>query len=344
MKNSTPPNLKEKYSKTPTKKRLKIMAKNSHGHFFRDRARIIKYGTSGFFRHIWLSLVATIVTTFTLVILFVTIIASVVLSSTADYMREKIDITVYFKPETTDEQLSSMKSTMESDPNVTNVDISNAQQEYDRFMNEKKDDEDIMNALKDEELQSIMLQNMQATMRIKVQDSSNLDSIKDIVDNNKEFKENTDPYMMPTYDVNSTQIATISSWADIAKNGGLVLSAIFLVISILVIFNTIRMAIFSRREEIYMEKLIGASNSFIRGPFLVEAEICGILAGILSGVIGLVAFNILAPRLSGYGIRIDNIQSIMHSQWLIAVFAASIILGWFINMISARLAVQKYLR
>ena len=334
---------KDKYTGEPTKRRLKVMAQNSNHHPLRNYGRIIKYGSSGFFRHIWLSLAATIVTTFTLIILFATIIASIVLSSTADYMRQKIDITVYFKPTTTDEQLSTMKATMEKDPNATSVEVANSETEYNRFLNESKDEE-ILNTLKDEEMKRIMIESMQATMRIKVKDSNNLDSTKYIVDNDPLFTEMIDPSKMPTYDVNGTQIATITSWANIARNGGLILSGIFLTVSILVIFNTIRMAIFSRREEIYMEKLIGASNSFIRGPFLVEAEICGIIAGILASIAGLVAFHLLSPRLSGYGIHIDNIAGIINSQWVIIVIASMIILGWFINRISARLAVRKYLR
>ncbi|MBR3134993.1 permease-like cell division protein FtsX [Candidatus Saccharibacteria bacterium] len=334
---------RSKYTGEPTRHRLKVMAQNSNHHPLRNYGRIIKYGLSGFFRHIWLSLAATIVTTFTLVILFATVIASIVLSSTADYMRQKIDITVYFKPTTSDEELNIMKNIMEQDTNVTNVEVANSETEYNRFLNESKDEE-ILNTLKDEEMKRIMIESMQATMRIKVKDSNNLDSIKYTVDNDKHFTETIDPSKMPTYDVNSTQISTISSWANVARNGGLILSGIFLVVSILVIFNTIRMAIFSRREEIYMEKLIGASNSFIRGPFLVEAEICGIIAGIIASVIGLIGFHLLSPRLSGYGIHIDNVAGIINSQWVIIVVASMILLGWLINRISARLAVRKYLK
>jgi cell division protein FtsX len=67
-------------------------------------------------------------------------------------------------------------------------------------------------------------------------------------------REFTDKKMQPTYDVNRAEISTITSWARMARTGGIILAAVFLVISILIIFSTIRMAIFSRREEIYMMK------------------------------------------------------------------------------------------
>ena len=330
----------------PTKDRLKTMSHNTSGSFFRTKGRIIKYGFSGFVRHIWLSLAATVVTTFTLIILFITVIASVILSSTADYMRQKIDITVYFTPGTSDEALNSMAETMRKDPNVTSVETANSEKEYENYIAEQKlkDDEDTLSLITSDEMKDILISTMQATMRIKVLDSDNLDSIKTIVDTNDEFTANVDTTKPPTYDVNSSQIATISSWANMAKTGGLILSVIFLIVSTLVIFNTIRMAIFSRREEIYMEKLIGANNSFIRGPFLVEAELCGIIAGILSSVIGIIAYHSIAPKLADYGIHIDTVSSVLESNKVILAALVMVVLGWLINMISARLAVRKYLK
>ncbi len=332
--------------KEPTKDRLKTMSKNASGSFFRTKIRIIKYGLSGFVRHIWLSLAATVVTTFTLIILFVTVIASIILSSTADYMRQKIDITVYFTPGTADDALNSMADTMRKDPNVTNVETANSEQEYENYLKEQelKNDEDTLSLITGDEMKDILISTMQATMRIKVADSNELDSIKNIVESDQEFIDNVDPTKPPTYDVNSTQISTITSWANMAKTGGLVLSGIFLVVSILVIFNTIRMAIFSRREEIYMEKLIGADNSFIRGPFLVEAELCGVIAGIIASVAGIIAYNSISERLAGYGIHISTVSNVLSSNKAILVALVMIALGWLINTISARFAVRKYLK
>lgn len=157
------------------------------------------------------------------------------------------------------------------------------------------------------------------------------------------FKKYTDKEKVPTYDVNQAEIATITSWAKIARTGGIILAAVFLVISILIIFSTIRMAIFSRREEIYMMKLVGADKSFIRGPFLVEAEICGIIAGVAAATISYFGFRFLSPRLMGYGIDVGSINNILESNKLILVFLAFIASGILIGRISARLAVSKYL-
>jgi cell division transport system permease protein len=103
------------------------------------------------------------------------------------------------------------------------------------------------------------------------------------------------------------------------------------------------MAIFSRREEIYMMKLVGADKRFIRGPFLVEAEICGVVAGIISATVSYFGFMFLSPKLASYGINVSSIDSILESNQLILVFLVFIVAGFVIGRISSMLAVSKYL-
>ena len=104
------------------------------------------------------------------------------------------------------------------------------------------------------------------------------------------------------------------------------------------------MAIFSRREEIYMMKLVGADMSFIRGPFLVEAQICGIISGLLATTITVVGFRYLAPHLSGYGIDVSTVTNLFETNALVAVYGIMILIGIVVGSISARLAMNKYLK
>ena len=189
-----------------------------------------------------------------------------------------------------------------------------------------------------------MISTMQSTMRLKVHDTKNLNSIKTLVASDINFVKHIDASEEPTYDVNQAEIATITKWAEIARSGGLILSAVFLTISVLVIFNTIRMAIFSRREEIYMMKLVGADRNFIRGPFLVEAQLSGIVSGLLASGISYFGFRFLEPRLSNYGINVATVSNIISSNRLVLVILAMVLAGMIIGTISARLAVHKYMR
>ncbi|MBR3169371.1 permease-like cell division protein FtsX [Candidatus Saccharibacteria bacterium] len=332
----------EKNLKKSSKHGLKVMHKTRGRHPIRKESRIMKYGTKGFFRNIWLSTAATIVMSITMIILFITIVASVILTNTADMMKDKIDITIYFKPNTSDEVLTELTDIISKDNNIKSVVVSNSEQEYEKFLEENADSDEIVNIL-DDEMKSLMISKMQATMRIKVKDIENIDSIKKIVEEDATFVENLDKELAPTYDVNQKEIATITSWASIARTGGMILAIVFLIISILIIFSTIRMAIFSRREEIYMMKLVGADKRFIRGPFLVEAEICGVIAGVISAIVSYFGFMFLAPKLSGYGIDVTSITNILESNQLILVFLAFIVAGVVIGRISATLAVSKYL-
>lgn len=333
---------KDKDLKKISKQGLKTMRKSRGHHPLRNEGRVMKYGAKGFMRNFWLSSASTIVMAITMIILFVTIVASVILTNTAEMMRNKIDITIYLKPGTSDQVLEQLTDIIAEDANIKSVETSNSEQEYTKFLEENAESSDITNIL-DEDMKNLMISKMQATMRIKVYDIDNLDSIKGIVENNPLFKDFLDTELSPTYDVNQAEIATITSWARIARTGGIILAAVFLVISVLIVFSTIRMAIFSRREEIYMMKLVGADRGFIRGPFLVEAEICGLIAGLVAGVVCYFGFMFLAPKLSGYGIDVSAITDIMKSNQLILVFLVFIASGLLIGRIASGLAVSKYL-
>ncbi len=333
----------KKSLKGVAKEKLKTMKRSSAKHPMREKSRIVKYGAIGFTRNIWLSTAATAVMTFTLFILFVTVVASVILSNTADAMREKIDITVYLKPGTAIEVLDELKETMAADPNVKSVEVATSEEEYEKFIGEHQDNDELLNVVKDEDMKKVMISQMQSTMRIKAHDVDDLTSIKNIVENDEDFQKNLDTKKAPTYNVNQIEIATITTWARIARTGGIVLGIVFLVISVLIIFSTIRLSIFSRREEIYMMKLVGASKSFTRGPFIVEAEICGIIAAVFAATISYFFFTLLSPKLASYGINVESFAKILESNKLILVYLIFIAVGVMIGSVSARLAVKKYL-
>jgi cell division transport system permease protein len=331
--------------KTATRKNLKTMSKNTGVQKIRSTSRIFKYGAISFSRNIWLSVAATLVMSITLIILFITVIASGILASTADTMREKIDITIYLKPGTPTATLSTMAATLSADDNVKSVNVSTSEEEYESFLKENADNEDLLNALSDEsgEMRAKMIERMQSTIRIKVNDIDDLSSIKHIVSTDRNFIVNIDPSNPPTYDVNRAEIETITSWANVARNGGIILSIVFLTISVLVIFNTIRMAIFSRREEIYMMRLVGADNTFIRGPFLIEAQISGIISGIIATTISFFGFRALAPHLENYGINISQISNALDGSFLVVIYLVAMGIGIAIGTISSALAISKYL-
>lgn len=330
--------------KRATKKRLKSLSKNRQNHHAYSAGRILKYGSFGFARNLWLSLVSTLVMSITLIITVATLTASTILSSTANSIREKIDITIFLKPGLDSQKLSELEQILKQDSNIKSLTTSDSATEFNNFLREKEQDKELKATLEDPEMRAIMLKSIPATMRLKVHNIDDISTLKHIVENHEIFSEHLDSKRLPTYDLNRNEINTISSWASIAKNTGLILGIIFLIISVLVIFNTVRMAIFSRREEIYMMKLVGASHSFIRGPFLVEAEISGLLSGLIASGSSLLGLNFLLPKLETYGVNVASIRQVLESNQIYIGIFALIFAGISIGLVSALLALRKYLR
>ena len=302
------------------------------------RSRIVRYGVRNFTRNAWLTVAATAVMTITLIIMFATVVMSQMLSGTVTKLRENIDISIYFSPKTDDDTLRNLAGKMRLVENVKSVTISNSQSEYDKFIEENKNDSDLIKVIAQIDV------DFPAVMHVKVDDLNNLQPIRETVEEDPQYQKWIYARRQPTYSGDQQQtINTIAGWADVAQRGGLVAGVVFLVISILVIFNTIRMAIFSRREEIEMMKLVGADKHFIRGPFLIEAEMYGILAALIATVLGYVAFMWLAPGLSSYGVMIDPVQSVMASWWWL-VLLAMMSIGIAIGYVSARLSARRYLK
>lgn len=314
-------------------------------HKLLTHSRILRYGVRNFTRNSWLTVVATVVMVITLLIMFATIAISQMLNSTVVSLREKIDISIYLKPSISDDTLRNLKGKMQLVDNVRSVSVSNSQSEYDAYIDQIKSDPEKISVISTLSESGVKPEDkFPAIMHVKVNDLTKLDPIKKMVSDDPQFKEWTYEKRAPSYagDQQDT-INRIASWASFAQRSGLIAGAIFLTISILVIFNTIRMAIFSRRDEIEMMKSVGADSHFIRGPFLIEAQMYGFFAAILATALGYLLFMWIAPGLEEYGVVINDFHTIL-VEWVALIFAAMIAAGVAIGYISARFAVRKYLK
>jgi cell division transport system permease protein len=118
---------------------------------------------------------------------------------------------------------------------------------------------------------------------------------------------------------------------------------VFVAISSLIVFNTIRMAIFNRKDEIQMMKLIGADRGFIRGPFIVEAAGYGFIAAVIATALGVIILQGVRTTLLGYGISVQSLLSYVVDN-LALVLATMVALGCLIGVVSSMLATRRYLR
>ena len=297
--------------------------------------RITKYGANSFVRNAWLSVAATAVMTVTLVIIFGSLLARSILMDTVDDIKNKVELSIYLKKGVSNSDIEKMKKSIGDLKTVTNITYTSPQEVRDKFARKNSADIRIRKALIESNNEFFGIFN------IKLVDISNSTELKNLVENNKLIKSSLDPDHPPTYESDRNEaIKNISNTINFAEKVGILAGSIFVIIASLIIFNTIRMAIFNRREEIYMMKLIGANKSFIAGPFLVEAVICGTIAAILASIIGYLIIFLSKTKLEVYGIVISPVISFLQIYGFLVVMGL-IVVGSFIGVVSALTATRK---
>lgn len=317
-------------------KKERLVDTQSH-HTVLTLSRVARYGLRNFTRNAWLTIAATAVMVITLLIIFVTVVASSVLGEAITSQKQKIDLSLYIKANASEDVLRTLAGKLRIQPNVTEVSISTSENEYKKA---SKDNVEGWSLVVDEGIKPAI----PAVIHVKLADMSKRKAIEKFISGDPQFKQWVDSSVANSQDVEARQqtINKLSSLMDIASRVGIVAGSFFVVISVLIIFNTIRMTIFSRRDEISMMKSIGADSYFIRGPFLIEAELYGVIAAIIAMVVGYLLSTKLLPSLGGY-IEVKQTKSfILHWWWLILL--GMITTGFVIGDLSARLALRKYLK
>lgn len=303
--------------------------------------RMARYGANNFTRNAWLTTAATAVMTITLVIIFTTVMARSVLVSTVDELRQKVDYSIYLRSDVTGSEVSKARDKFEQLSNVTSVRYIDTDQARDAYIDQNNPSKEELQAISELKINPFF-----PSFRVVISDPAKTSELAALVERDQDVRNvlNPDPKRQPSFTGEKKKvIETISSWAQLAERGGIVASILFVAISMLIIFNTIRMAIFSRKDEIEMMKLIGADKSFIRGPFVVEAVMYGFFAALAATALGYTMLVTIEPQLSSYGIAISSTRDLLIA-WSPLTLAIMIFLGALIGIIASRLAVRRYLK
>jgi cell division transport system permease protein len=298
--------------------------------------RILQAGSRNFMRNLWLSTAATAVMTVTLAIVLFSFVSNTALTSTIKNVTDKIDVSIFLKDGATPDQVNTLKAKLSTDPNVQAIAYTSKTDALNEYRKQHSGDTKLLEAISETD------NPLPASIQIKAKDPKKLDSIISIV-NQPDNKTLLDPTAPPTYSgERKTTIDRIVRLSNFFTMTGLVLSIIFLIISTLIIFNTIRMAIFTRRDEIEIMKLVGATKWFIRGPFLFEAALYGIIAAVIAAILCYAALLGGGPKLSSY----LNVQGIidLFRHYPLLVIGAEMLIGILIGVISSLLAMSRYLK
>lgn len=300
--------------------------------------RVFRYGLDSFARNSWLSVAATAVMTITLLIIFSAFVTQNILTDTIGGLRDKVDMSIYLKTDTTDAVGKQLVGELTKLSSVRSAKYCSAVCARAQFANDNSSDASALAALTEATNKN------PATLRVVVSDINDTSQLQKFVDSDVLLKQHINSDYKPSFaGERRNTIQSIGRAVNFAQTVGLIAGLIFVIISALIIFNTIRMAIFNRKEEIQMMKLIGAGQAFIRGPFLVEAVIYGFIAAFIATGVGVWALYGSAKTLLSYEISVQPTINLVTS-YLVVVVLTMIAIGAVIGIISSLLATRRYLK
>ena len=299
--------------------------------------RIIRSGYIGFWRNAFVSLASIFVMTVALFVIGSTLLLDQLLGASLTQIESKVDINVYFDINASDEDMQVLQDRLNSLPEVAEVTFTSREEALVAFRERHQGDELTIQAL--DELGDNPLG---ASLAVRANTTAQYEGIAQFLAEQQELEEPSAPVIDRVNFVrNKEAIDKLTRIIEVVERASLITMAILIVASVTITFNTIRLAIYTTREEISVMRLVGASNAFIRGPFMLQ----GIMYGIVSGVIALL---LMYPILLWLGPGTEaffqfNLFSYFVTNFVyifIVIVGSGIVLG----LVSSLLAVSRYLR
>ncbi len=294
--------------------------------------RVIRTGFINFWRNGWVSLATILVMVITLFVIGSLILGNALVSSTLAQLQDKVDITVYFKGDAKEDEIIALKENLAKLNEVKDVNYTSAADALSAFKQRHSD-----NALITQSLDELGDNPLGATLNIKAKDPSQYESISRFLEASAISSVDKINYRQ-----NKTVIDRLSGILSASRNAGFGIILVLSVIAVLVAFNTIRLAIFTSRDEITVMKLVGASSRYVRGPFIIEGLMHGLVAAFFAMVIFYPLTFWLGPLTEQFFGGI-NIFAYYISNFF-QLFAVLLITGCGLGAFSSFVAVRRYLK
>ncbi len=297
--------------------------------------RIFIFAWQSFWRNIWLSLVTITIIILTFISINFLIVVNVVTDAAIKIVRDKVDISLYFRSDITEPQVLEVQTYLSSLTQVKEINYVSQQEALEKFRELHRQDTVIIESLGELEENPIG-----ATLQVKAKEIKDYPDIIEVLDNSKY----NNLILDKNYDDHKVYIAKIKNFSDSIKTIGLMTSGVFAAIALLIVFNTIRVAIYTHREEIAIMKLVGATNWFIKSPFLVEAIFYGIISCVVAIIIVYPALGLIQPYINNFFLTEDfNVMEYFNDNfWLI--FGLELLVVVFLNIVSSSIAMRRYLK
>lgn len=295
--------------------------------------RIIKAGFLGFWRNGWVSLTALLIMVLALFMIGSLLFSNILLTSALSRIEDQVDISVYFQTDITEEEIVNVKSALSQLAQVKIVTYISRDEALEKFKARHAG-----NALITQSLDELDENPLEASLNIQARDPDQYEVIAKFLENSA-FSTIINKV---NYFQNEIVIERLSSILAAARGIGLGITMVLAIIAMLVVLNTIRLTIYTSRDEISVMKLVGASRKYVRGPFLVE----GALYGIISAVITMVAFYPLTLWLGPAAAHFFGGVNLFH-YYLSNFFQIFLILlasGVMLGIVSSTIAIRRYLK
>jgi cell division transport system permease protein len=298
--------------------------------------RIIKSGWLNFRRSGLVSSASVLVTTITLSVITALFLFNAALSSMILSLQDKVDIAVYFTVDAPEERILSLKQTLEKMPEVQSVNYVSADEEVLAFRDRHTSDYLTIQAL--DELGN---NPFGGSISIKAKDSAQYESISALLEGDSAIaRDNSQIVERINFAQNKTVIERLNMLISGARKGGSATTIILALISIVIMYTTVRLTIYMSREEIGVMRLVGASGAYVRGPFIVEGMLYGLFAWIITILLFLPITYIVTRQ-------IGSLMTMNLYQYFVSHFFTDgllvLLVGLSLGAFSSFLAARKYL-
>ncbi|MDP3875016.1 MAG: permease-like cell division protein FtsX [bacterium] len=306
--------------------------------FWTKLKRILRTGFFNFWRDGTVTLASVLVMTVTLLIIGLISFSSAILDTTLAELKNKIDINVTFITSANEEDILNIKHTIESLPEVLLVTYMSREEAITLFKERHAGDQSILSAL--DELGENPLGGV---LNVKARDPSQYASVAKFLESGNVLSSGGITIIdRVNYFQNKVAIDKLTMIIASADRLGFALALFFAIISVLIAFNTIRLTIYLARDEISVMRLVGASTTYIRGPFVVVGIIYGVVSGLLTLLFLLPLTYWLGGTTESFFVGF-NIFSYYLRHFLEITFII-MVSGVFIGALSSTLAIRKYLK
>ena len=304
--------------------------------FILNLTRIIKFSLQNFFRNIWLSAVTITIIVLTLFSVTSLVMVNAIMGQAIELVKSKVDISIYFKPTATQEQIFLVQNNLEALSFVKDAKYVSKADALEKLRAQYSNSPLINEALK--ELQANPLGD---TLIVSARSTADYQNIIDILNATPEYAALIDN---KSFEDNRFIIEKLQTLSGQVTGGGWAVTIFFALVAVLVIVNTIRIAVYTHRDEIGIMKLVGASNAFVRGPFLGEAVLYAASGwGIMLGLTYLVA-HLANPYVSGLlGNTNFSLLAYLNSNFFM-LFGLELLGMVLFSTIATSIALRRYLK